>query len=160
MQRLLPGDRTYLDHAHNIDFMRRSPDGTRILFGGRTGSRAPRGLTGKAAELHVKAARIMPEIRAFRLAHVWTGRCAATFDLFPHIGTEAGIHYAGGYCFAGVPMGTYLGRKAAFRILGRPEGRTIFAERSFPTAPFYSGDPWFVPYAMKYYDWVDRRASR
>jgi glycine/D-amino acid oxidase-like deaminating enzyme len=159
MARLLPADRTYIDHAHNIDFMRRSPDGTRILFGGRTGSRST-GLRHKAAELRACAARIIGEIGTMRLSHVWTGRCAGTFDLFPHIGTEGGIHYAGGYCFAGVPMGTYLGRKAAHRILGRNEGRTVFAERPFPTAPFYSGNPWFVPYAMAYYDWRDRRASR
>jgi glycine/D-amino acid oxidase-like deaminating enzyme len=159
MSRLLPGGRTYIDHAHNIDFMRPSPDGTRILFGGRTGSRAP-SLRAKAAELRQCAARIIGEIGQMRLAHVWTGRCAGTFDLFPHIGSVAGIHYAGGYCFAGVPMGTYLGRKAAWRIMGMPEGRTVFADRPFPTAPFYSGKPWFVPYAMAYYDWRDQRESR
>ena len=159
MSRLLPGGRTYIDHAHNIDFMRPSPDGTRILFGGRTGSRAP-SLRAKAVELRHCAARLIGEIGTLRLSHVWTGRCAGTFDLFPHIGTIGGIHFAGGYCFAGVPMGTYLGRKAAARILGRPESQTIFAERPFPTAPFYSGKPWFVPYAMRYYDWRDRRESR
>ena len=52
-----------------------------------------------------------------------------------------------------------LGRAAA-RILGRPEGKTIFAERGFPTVPFYRGNPWFVPHVMACYDWLDRRASR
>jgi glycine/D-amino acid oxidase-like deaminating enzyme len=159
MGRLLPSDRTYLDYVHNIDFMRRSPDGTRILFGGRTGSRF-NGLRAKALELRACASRIIPEIGAMKLSHAWTGRCSATFDLFPHLGTQAGIHYAGGYCFAGVPMGTYLGGKAAQRILGLPQGRTMFAERPFPTAPLYSGNPWFVPYAMAWYDWRDRRDSR
>jgi glycine/D-amino acid oxidase-like deaminating enzyme len=159
MSRLLSSDRTYLDYVHNIDFMRRSPDGTRILFGGRTGSRFT-GPRAKALELRARASRIIPEIGVMKLSHAWTGRCAASFDLFPHLGTEAGIHYAGGYCFAGVPMGTYLGRKAAQRILGLPEGRTVFAERSFPSAPLYSGNPWFVPYAMAWYDWRDRRDSR
>jgi glycine/D-amino acid oxidase-like deaminating enzyme len=159
MNRLLPGDRTYLDHAHNIDFMRRSPDGTRILFGGRTGSRSA-GLKAKAEELRSCAARIIPEIGAMRLSHAWTGRCAGTFDLFPHIGTANGIHYAGGYCFAGVPMGTYLGRKAASRIMGLPEGETVFAARPFPTMPLYRGKPWFVPYAMAVYDWRDRWDAR
>jgi glycine/D-amino acid oxidase-like deaminating enzyme len=159
INRLLPTDRTYLDYVQNIDFMRRSPDGTRILFGGRTGSRST-GLRAKAMELRACATRIIPEFAALKLSHAWTGRCAATFDLYPHIGTQDGVHFAGGYCFAGVPMGTYLGRKAAFRILGRKEGETIFAERGFPTVPFYSGNPWFVPYAMSVYDWLDRRASR
>jgi glycine/D-amino acid oxidase-like deaminating enzyme len=159
IDRLLPTDRTYLDHVMDIDFMRRSPDATRILFGGRTGSRST-GLRAKALELRAWAARIIPEMARLKLSHGWTGRCAATFDLYPHIGTQDGIHFAGGYCFAGVPMGTYLGRKAAFRILGKAEGRTIFAERKFPTVPFYNGNPWFVPYMMKGYDWLDARASR
>ena len=50
-----------------------------------------------------------------RSTHVWTGRCAGTRDLYPHIGIEEGIHYALGYCFAGVPMGTYFGIKLARR---------------------------------------------
>jgi hypothetical protein len=29
-----------------------------------------------------------------------------------------------------------------------------------PTLPFYSGKPWFVPLAMKYFDWHDRRIAR
>ena len=159
LDRLLPTDRTYIDHAHNIDFMRRSPDRTRILFGGRTGSPAS-GLRDKAIELRACAARIIPEFATMTLSHTWTGRCAGTFDLFPHIGTTQGIHYAGGYCFAGVPMGTYLGRKAAQMILGLPDGKTIFAERSFPTVPLYNGNPWFVPLAMAYWDWRDRRDAR
>jgi glycine/D-amino acid oxidase-like deaminating enzyme len=50
---------------------------------------------------------------------VWTGRCAGTFDMYPHLGSHQGIHYALGYCFAGVPMGTWFGIKAAHRILRR-----------------------------------------
>ncbi|HUK08924.1 MAG TPA: hypothetical protein VLX09_13710 [Stellaceae bacterium] len=57
-------------------------------------------------------------------------------------------------------MGTYLGQKAAHRILGSPEGRTVFADRRFPTMPFYSGNPWFVPYVMRWYRMQDRWASR
>jgi glycine/D-amino acid oxidase-like deaminating enzyme len=159
MRRLLPTDRTYIDHVHDIISMRRSPDGTRILFLWRTGTR-PTGARAKGAQLREDAARIVPEIAGLNLTHSWTGRCAATFDLWPHILTRDGIHFAGGYNFAGVPMGTYLGGKAAHRILGSPEGKTIFAERGFPTAPFYSGNPWFVPLVMKWYGWQDRWASR
>ncbi|HLI10999.1 MAG TPA: FAD-binding oxidoreductase [Alphaproteobacteria bacterium] len=158
MSRLLPQDRTFIDHAHNIIFMRRSPDGARILFGGRTGSRMT-SLKAKAAEIHTLAGSVVPGFAELKLSHAWTGRCAGTFDLYPHIGTHDGIHFAAGYCFAGVPMGTYLGRLAAQRILGRP-ARTLFAERRFPTVPFYSGNPWFVPAAMAIYDWRDRRDRR
>ncbi len=93
------------------------------------------------------------------LSHAWTGRCAGTFDLYPHIGEQAGLHYAMGYCFAGVPMGTYLGRKAAAKILGAADGATIFDALPFPSHFLYSGNPWFVPLAMRFYDWKDRRAA-
>jgi glycine/D-amino acid oxidase-like deaminating enzyme len=159
MNRLLPTDRTYIDHVHDIISMRRSPDGTRILFLWRTGTR-PTGARAKGAQLRDDAARIVPEIAKLKLTHSWTGRCAGTFDLWPHIVTHDGIHFAGGYCFAGVPMGTYLGQKAAHRILGSPEGKTVFADRAFPTMPFYSGNPWFVRHIMAWYRARDRWASR
>ena len=158
MSRLLPSDRTYLDYVHNIDLIRRSPDGTRILFGGRTGSRFT-GPRAKALELRARASRIIPEIGVMKLSHAWTGRCAASFDLFPHLGTEAGIHYAGATALPECRWGLSR-RKGGQRILGLPEGRTVFAERSFPSAPLYSGNPWFVPYAMAWLDWRDRRDSR
>jgi len=159
MNRLLPTDRTYIDHVHDIISMRRSPDGTRVLFLWRTGTR-PTGARDKGAQLWRDAARIVPEIASLKITHSWTGRCAATFDLWPHIVRRDGVHFAGGYCFAGVPMGTYLGTKVAHRILGSKAGDTIFAERSFPAVPLYSGKPWFVPAVMKYYGLRDRWASR
>ncbi|HMK68020.1 MAG TPA: FAD-binding oxidoreductase, partial [Stellaceae bacterium] len=159
MHRLLPTDRTYIDHVHDIISMRRSPDGTRILFLWRTGTR-PTSARAKGAQLREDAARIVPGIAGLKLTHSWTGRCAATFDLWPHVLKRDGIHFAGGYNFAGVPMGTYLGRKAALRILDSPEGDTVFAERGFPTMPFYNGNPWFVPQVMKWYGLQDRWASR
>jgi glycine/D-amino acid oxidase-like deaminating enzyme len=159
MNRLLPTDRTYIDHVHDIISMRRSPDGTRILFLWRTGTRQT-GAREKGRQLWRDAARIIPEIATLKLSHSWTGRCAGTFDLWPHLVTHDGIHFAGGYCFAGVPMGTYLGTKAGHRILGNKAGETVFAERGFPTVPFYSGNPWFVPHLMSWYGLRDRWASR
>lgn len=154
--RALPSDRTYIDFNHNIDFLRRAPDGSRILFGGRTGGPV-RDLKVKAVTLHQRLTRILPDLAGTRIAHVWTGKCAATFDLYPHIGVHEGVHYAMGYCFAGMPMGSYLGDKAAHMILGdRDRGRTVFAEQAFRTMPFYTGRPWFVPLVMGYYNWRDR----
>jgi len=159
MARILSRERTVIDHAHNIIFLRRSPDGSRLLFGGRTGSRSA-GLKAKAAELHGLATSLFPGFADIKISHAWTGRCAGTFDLYPHLGSKDGIHFAAGYCFAGVPMGTYLGRKAASRILGSKDEETVFAERSFPTMPLYTGNSWFVPSVMAFYDWLDRRAQK
>jgi len=159
MSRLLPTDRTYIDHVFDVVSIRRSPDGTRILFLWRTGTR-PTGARAKGAQLLRDLVRIVPEAAGLKLTHSWTGRCALTRDLWPHVATHDGIHFAGGYCFAGVPMGTYLGQKAAHRILGSPEGKTIFADRSFPSLPFISGSPWLARQAMTWYRARDRWASR
>ena len=72
-----------------------------------------------AERLHMRLMRIFPELSDLRFDHVWTGKCGGTFDLYPHIGSHEGIHFAVGYCFAGVPMGTLFGQKLARRILGR-----------------------------------------
>jgi len=148
--RLLPTDRTYIDWNFNVDFIRRAPDDpSRILFGGLTGRRVT-DLRAMAHSLHSRLTRIFPALASAKFDHVWTGRCAGTFDLYPHLGTHEGLHYALGYCFAGVPMGTWLGSKAALRILGSPEANTVFAERPLGSHPLYWGNPWFVPLAIKY----------
>jgi glycine/D-amino acid oxidase-like deaminating enzyme len=151
--RVLPRDRTYIDDVTNVDFLRRSPDGRRVLFGGRTGSRGS--LPAMARRLLGQLRSILPDLARVGISHAWTGRCAATFDLYPHLGRHEGIHYGVGYCFAGVPMGTHFGRLIADRILGRGATTSVFADRPFPTLPLYRGDPWFVPLVMRWHDWRD-----
>jgi glycine/D-amino acid oxidase-like deaminating enzyme len=157
IERILPNARTVIEFTHNIFFMRRSPDGERLLFGGYTGGPVP-SLAAMATRLHAALLRILPDLAGVRLSHAWTGRCAATFDLYPHIGVHDGVHYALGYCFAGVPMGSWMGMKAALKITGAADAGTSFDSLPFRTAPFYTGNPWFVPLVMKYYDWQDRRS--
>ncbi|HKX08259.1 MAG TPA: FAD-binding oxidoreductase [Stellaceae bacterium] len=159
MNELLPTDRTYIDHVHDVVSIRRSPDGTRILFLWRTAT-PQLGARAKGAQLFEDLARIMPGVAGLKLTHSWTGRCALTFDLFPHVATHDGVHVAGGYCFAGVPMGTYLGQKAAYRILGSAEGKTVFADRRFPPVPLLPGSPWLARQVMNWYRLQDRWASR
>lgn len=157
IDRALPRPRIIEDQRTNIDFVRRSPDGTRILFGGRTGG--PMDVRRKAAILHRRLTRLFPDLAGARLSHAWTGRCAATFDFMPHVGARDGIHYAMGYNYMGVPMGSWLGHKLARRILGAADGGTAFDGRPFPSRPYYHGRPWFVPLAMAYFDvkdWIRR----
>lgn len=153
---LLPNRRTVIDSNVNIDFVRPAPDSPRLLFGGATASSLA---SPEAIGRRLKAilGRIFPDLAAVRLSHVWTGRCAGTFDLMPHLGCRDGIWYGLGYNFAGVPMGTYFGTRIAGRILGRNLTRSVFEDGRFPTFPLYHGNPWFVPYAMHYFDWQDRR---
>jgi glycine/D-amino acid oxidase-like deaminating enzyme len=155
LAKAIPQRRTVLDTNLDIDFFRPAPDSPRLLFGGATAS----GLATTdeiARRLHAILGRVLPDLAAVRLSHVWSGQCAATFDMMPHIGQADGIWYAMGYNFAGVPMGSYLGHKLALKILGAPEGKTIYDAAPFPTMPFYRGDPWFVPLAMRWFRRRDR----
>jgi glycine/D-amino acid oxidase-like deaminating enzyme len=152
VRQLLPGDRTFIDWNFNVDWIRRAPgDPTRIIFGGLTGGRN-QDLRVMAERLHVRLMRIFPELSDLRFDHVWTGKCGGTFDLYPHIGSHEGIHFAVGYCFAGVPMGTLFGQKLARRILGQKGGESAF-DRPMPSNPLYWGNPWFVPYVI---NWMSR----
>jgi glycine/D-amino acid oxidase-like deaminating enzyme len=147
--KLLPADRTYIDWNFNVDYIRRAPDdSSRIIFGGLTGGHV-RNLRAMAKRLHARLQRIFPALQQARIDNVWTGRCAGTLDLYPHLGTHEGIHYALGYCFAGVPMGTWFGRKSAERITGRKTESSVFAERPLPSHLLYWGNPWFVPWAIR-----------
>ncbi|HVZ00979.1 MAG TPA: FAD-binding oxidoreductase [Dongiaceae bacterium] len=150
----IPQRRTVLDSNTNIDFFRPAPDSPRLLFGGGTG--VPRGGFREIARfLHGLLGRVLPQLKEVRLEWVWTGFCAGTFDLMPHIGGRERIWYGLGYNFAGVPMGTHFGAKLAALVMDRPEGRSAFAAAPFPTLPLYTGKPWFVPLAMRYFDWKD-----
>ncbi len=156
---ILPARRTFIDTNHDILFARHSPDGRRILFGGQTGVR-PVPVRARAAALHALAASVLPGLAEVRVDQAWTGRCAGTLDLYPHIAEREGVWFAGGYCFAGVPMGTYLGRKLAWQMLGRPEGATHFATRPFPGQPLPDAGRRLVPAVMAWWRAADRRAMR
>jgi glycine/D-amino acid oxidase-like deaminating enzyme len=159
LRHMIPHERTMIDSNLNVNYVRPAPDTSRLLFGGATGSKLGT-VDAIASRLGALIVRILPDLAGVRFSHLWTGRCAGTFDMMPHMGCHDGIWYGMGYNFAGVPMGTYFGRKIAQQILGLPEGRTVFHSTRFPTVPLYNGNPWFVPYAMSYFDWRDRRDGR
>jgi glycine/D-amino acid oxidase-like deaminating enzyme len=103
----------------------------------------------------------MPSLKDVRADYCWYGQFAMTFDWLPHLGTDpaTGIHYLIGLVGTGVPASGYLGWKLANRILGNPEGETVFADRPFPSRPFYNGNPaWVLPAAREYYRFKDLRA--
>jgi glycine/D-amino acid oxidase-like deaminating enzyme len=152
---LLPGDRTFIDWNFNVDWVRKAPgDAARLIFGGLTGGRH-QDLRVMGERLKARILRIFPELTDLTFDHVWTGKCAGTLDLYPHIGVHDGVHYAVGYCFAGVPMGTLFGRKLARRILGLEGGKSAF-DRPMPAIPLYNGNPWFVPAAIRWMSRHDR----
>ncbi|MEI7872260.1 MAG: FAD-binding oxidoreductase [Alphaproteobacteria bacterium] len=159
LEKQLPHRRTVIDSNLDIDFFRPAPDSPRLLFGGATanGLKDPAAI---ATLLHGRLARALPDLADVKLSHVWTGQCAGTFDMMPHIGCHDGIWYGMGYNFAGVPMGSYFGLRIAQKILGLPVEASAFEAATFPTLPFYRGNPWFLPIAMRYFAWKDARLAR
>ena len=154
---LLPGHRTYHDNRRRSNPFALAPDGSnRLLFGSRTGLLAPASLRGLATKIHADMLFFFPQLDGVKLTHAWHGRCAATWDLFPHTGMQDGIHYALGYCFSGNAMAPYLGGKSALRILGAPEARTRFDNGRFPHVPLPARSRWFMPALMTHYSWADR----
>jgi glycine/D-amino acid oxidase-like deaminating enzyme len=157
MRQLMPKGRNVTDTNRLLVYYRPSPDGKRILFGGRAHYR-PTDLRGAGAILRRYMIRLFPEASNARLSHAWYGYIAYTFDRLPHTGVADGVHYALGYCGSGVVMSTWLGRKAALRVLGAREAKSAFAEIGFPIMPLYTGTPWFLPIVKAYYYTADMLA--
>lgn len=154
MATLMPKRRVLTDSNRLLCYFRPSPDNTRVLFGGRP-AYTDIGPKRAAARLSRHMTRIFPELRNVELTHSWFGYIAYTFDRLPHVGERDGMHYAMGYCGSGVVMSTWLGRKAALRLLGQPEGQSAFAELNHPTSPVYYGKPWFLPLVQAWYQGAD-----
>ena len=155
MARLMPNKRVYGDSRRIVAYYRPSPDGTRILFGGRaTGLRED--AKNNAAQLRASMIEIYPELRNVPIDNVWSGLVAYTFDHAPHIGQRDGLFYAMGYCGSGVARASYFGNKLGYKILGNSEGRTAFDDLSFNSKLFYTGNPWFMPAVLNWHRLADR----
>ncbi len=107
---LRPNSRVVSDTRKVVYYYGPSPDGTRILFGGRVSYNEtdPR-VSGP--RLHAEMIRIFPELAQIRISHSWFGFIAYTFDELMHVGERDGLHYAMGYCGSGVGMAGYLGMR-------------------------------------------------
>ncbi|MDA8252204.1 MAG: FAD-binding oxidoreductase [Rhodospirillales bacterium] len=154
MATLMPKRRMLTDSNRLLCYFRPSPDNTRILFGGRP-AYTEIGPARAAQRLARYMTALFPELRGVGLSHSWSGFIAYSFDRLPHVGLRDGMHYAMGYCGSGVVMATWLGRKAALRLLGDAEARSAFADLAHPTRPFYTGRPWFLPLVQAWYQGAD-----
>ncbi len=151
---LIPNGRMIVETRRLHCYYRISPDGRRMLFGGRA-SLLPMDTRKSAKRLYDIMAKLFPQLANVRISHSWTGFVAFSRDHLPHIGVNDGIHFAMGYCGSGVAMAPYLGYKTAQKILGSPEGKTAFDETKFAAIPLYSGRPWFLSFLDPYYRITD-----
>ncbi|MFK7940062.1 MAG: NAD(P)/FAD-dependent oxidoreductase [Roseovarius sp.] len=156
--RLFPTKRIICDTRKVVYYYRPSPDGQRVVFGGRVAARDI-GAQETARRLREKMCQIFPELKAYGMTHSWSGTVAYTFDELPHIGSHEGVHYAMGYCGSGVAMSSYLGAKIGQKVLGAKAGQSAFDGLPNHTRPLYTGRPWFLPAAVSWYRWQDERAQ-
>jgi len=155
MERLFPGRRQIGDTCLLHHYYRTSPDGTRILFGGRAGATEVNDPRRSGPHLYRRLIALFPELAGVRITHSWAGFIAYTFDHLPHIAMKDGVHYVAGFCGSGVAMANYLGHKTGLKLLESAEAETVF-DNEHPTRPFYTGTPWFLPPIVWYLDWRDR----
>ncbi len=143
------------DTRNLYNYYRPSPDGRRLIFGGRRGADTNDNIR-KCFHLYKNLVEIFPEIEGIKLTHTWWGYTGYTFDFFPHLAVHNNIHYATGFCGSGVVWAPWLGRKVAEIILNdKKTVKTVFSQNCFPTRRFYSGNPWFVPLLIKWYGFKD-----
>jgi glycine/D-amino acid oxidase-like deaminating enzyme len=157
---LLPKRAAYIDGRRLITYARPSPDGTRILFGGRARFR-PISPTEAAGILHSQMVEVFPELEDIGFTHAWTGFMAFTTDFLPKIGMLDGMHFAVG-CNggSGVVAMSWLGRKVAHKILGEDDAPSPLEGMAFDRQPAGSLTKHFIPVAGTWYrarDWYDHR---
>ena len=151
---LVPHNRMVFDTKRFLYYFRLSPDGKRMLFGGRP-KKSWKATIDKAKDMRRDMLRVYPQLEKYAIEYVWFGKVCFTVDRFPIIGERDGIYYAMGYCGHGVAMATYFGFKLPEMILGKGLD-TAFADKKFIPIPFYWGKPWFLPIAHNYFKFIDK----
>jgi glycine/D-amino acid oxidase-like deaminating enzyme len=154
-----PKNRSFADTRRVLTYYRMSPDGKRLIFGGRAkfGHTDP---VETAPILHRFMIDRFPQLRGTRITHAWTGNVAFTLDEMPHMGKFKNLHYALGCNGSGIAMMSYLGHQTARKIAGKVNHICAFDRPEFPDHPLYTGNTWFLPWIGRYFrtrDWLDRR---
>ena len=140
-------------------YYRPSPDGMRILFGGRDGT-----IAGDPAwpteGLRRAMVDVFPELSDVEVTHSWFGHVAMNRDDLPRVFSHRRKRYAAGYCGSGVVWARWAGRKLALQLLGDEAGRSALDCRPPPAVPLYNGTPWFMPGVFAWLTLQDRLAAR
>jgi glycine/D-amino acid oxidase-like deaminating enzyme len=152
---LIPKRRSISDTKRVLCYYRLSPDGTRMVFGGRARF-TPANPRLCAQVLHGYMTERFPQLKNARVTHSWTGNTAFTLDALPHMGQEGGLHYCLGCNGSGVAMMTYLGTQTARKIARVANAPCAFDQPDFPDHALYTGNPWFLPMVGGWYRLRDR----
>ncbi|PTM89151.1 NAD(P)/FAD-dependent oxidoreductase [Mycoplana dimorpha] len=158
MEELIPHNRTVGDTKHILYYFRRSPDGTRILFGGRARFRTSTEEQGAVGLLKFLL-HTFPSLEKVKLSHGWYGNVCFAYDFCSHVGRMPdGVYYISCCNGGGVSMMTYLGHRCAEMMMDVPDHDRGIVNSRFPQLYFYNGHPWFLPAVGTYYRFLDRAA--
>lgn len=158
MEELIPHNRVAGDTKHILYYFRRSPDGTRMLFGGRARFRTS---TEEESAVGLRAfmARTFPSLRDAAITHSWFGNVCFAYDFVSHAGRMSdGVYYSSCCNGNGISMATYLGHRMAEMILNKPGHDRGVVNTHFPQLYFYNGHPWFLPMVGAWYRFLDKKA--
>lgn len=158
MARLMPKLMMMGENRQLGFYYRPTPDGRRVLLGGRDNSRAGDPLA-PVRRLRDGLIELFPELEEVRLSHTWFGNVAMNRDMLPRIFENDGVVYATGFCGSGVVWAPWIGMRAAHKLMGHSEqARSAFDFRPPAAIPLYRGDPWFLPAIMQGFRLQDRIA--
>lgn len=158
---LAPGRRMMVETRARYSYFRVSPDGTRILWGGRASMR-PLEIGVAARRLRDTMVGVWPELADVKLSHAWWGNTGYSFTHMPHVGEDRGLHYAMGFSGSGTVMAPYLGAKAAWQAVGDARGDTAYSATNLRrhwlhpvTNPYflYPADLWYRSVVDRMENW-------
>ncbi len=155
IEELMPKRRMYGDSRRLVAYYRTSPDGQRILFGGRAAGPGDQPAA-NARHLRRSMLEIFPGLSDTSITHVWSGLVAYTFDHAPHTGQHEDLYFAMGYCGSGVARSSYFGDRLGHKMLGDGQGATAFDDLPFEGRALYNGHPWFMPALIYWHRLADR----
>ena len=153
--RHFPGPRVLVNARLNHTVIRTTPDGRRLIVGGRAGMRGEDNRA-HARLLHRDMVAFIPALRDVRFTHCWDGWMAFTFDKLPHYGEHRGVHFALGFCGVGITFGSWLGHRLGRRVLGDDLPPVPLDDLAFPGFALYRGQGWPVAIATAWINLLDR----
>jgi glycine/D-amino acid oxidase-like deaminating enzyme len=151
---LSPRRRMFYDSKNFLNYFRLTPDG-RMLFGGRHDLSTNLDLLESAQLMRQRMVEVFPPLRDVPVTHTWSGKLGVTFDLMPHIGRVAGVHYAYGYAGHGVSIASLMGAEAGEMLAGARRS-SLFAEIGHARYPFTPYDSLYLPLVSAWFRFQDR----
>lgn len=155
LAKLIPGGRMITDSRRDLIYTRPSPDGTRLLFGSRPGIMDCDDITA-ARRIRQRMLAIWPELAPYRISHAWSGYVGMTWDKTAYAGEMDNARFAVGCNGNGVALMSWLGFRAAQKLLGTEPQPLSFERGNFRPIPMYNGKPWFVPLVSGWYRLQDK----